>query len=404
MEKFTEALEAKFKDLNTKFEEAQNTLAELQAKGATKEELKAISLEIEKSGNAIEAFIEANKKKQVEGVVAQFKSFLTEKEGEIKDLYQKGSGSIEFIPKAVADVTTASGTEVGTPDVNWHTNLGGFNLRNDDSLLSLATISSTGTQLYSYTEMLPKEGGYAFVAEGAAKPQIDFKWENRFANPVKAAAYEILTEEAATDIVRMEATAKDYLLKQHNLHKVNAVYFADGTGSSPTGATEYGRAFVAGSMADVFPAGTSNFMDVVNACITDIYTTQAFTDQGHYQPNVVMINPVDFFINLVGAKDDNGLPLYPQAGLFNEVRIGGVRIVPWIKIPAGKIFVADMSVYNVINYVPFSIRIGWINDQLITNKFTMVGESRYFAFVKNLDQAALIYDDISVVQAAITAV
>ena len=62
-----------------------------------------------------------------------------------------------------------------------------------------------------------------------------------------------------------------------------------------------------------------------------------------------------------------------------------------------------MTKYHVVNYVPFSIRIGWINDQLITNKFTMVGESRYFQYVKNLDQAAFVYDDIATVQAAITA-
>jgi len=62
-----------------------------------------------------------------------------------------------------------------------------------------------------------------------------------------------------------------------------------------------------------------------------------------------------------------------------------------------------MTKYNVVNYVPFSVRIGWINDQFITNKFTMVGESRYFQYVKNLDQAAFVYDDIATVKAAITA-
>ena len=321
-------------------------------------------------------------------------------------MYKDGSGNIEFIPdmtKAVGDISTGSGTNGSTPSAMWFNNLGDFNLRNDNPLLSLATVSSTGSPTYSYTEMLPKEGDYTFVAEGNAKPQLDFSWVNRFAEPKKAAGYEILTEEASTDIVRLNAVARDYLVKKHDLHKVNAIYFADGTGENPTGATELARTFVAGSMADAFPAGTSNFMDVVNAIITDIYTTQAFTDQAPYMANIVLINPIDFFIQLVGAKDDNGLPLYPQAGLFNQVSIGGVTIKPWHKIPAGKIFVADMKMYNVINYIPFSIRIGWINDQFITNKFTMLGESRYFAFAKNLDQAAFVYDDIATVQAAITA-
>tara|TARA_R110002020_G_scaffold232212_2_gene443742 strand:- start:7982 stop:9175 length:1194 start_codon:yes stop_codon:yes gene_type:complete len=389
-----EALDAKFKGFT-------DSLKEMQENGATKSEIEAVHKEIEKSGQAIEDFIASQKTKTVLSVSKQFKQFVSDNTQAIKDIYKAQTGTIEFTPKAVADVTTGSGTNEETPSVLWHNDLGDFNYRNDDSLVQLATVSSTGSPTYSYTEMLPKEGGYAFVAEGNAKPQIDFKWENRFAEPKKSAAYEILTEEAATDIVRMEATARDFLLKRHNLHKANAIYFADGTGASPTGATAYARTFVAGDMA--LAVTKPNFMDVVNACITDIYTTQAFEDQAEYMANIVLVNPVDFYLELVSAKDENGLPLYPQAGLFNQVQIGGATIRPWAKIPAGKIFVGDMKVYNVINYVPFSVRIGWINDQFITNKFTMLGESRYFAFVKNLDQAALIYDDIATVKSAITA-
>jgi len=145
-------------------------------------------------------------------------------------------------------------------------------------------------------------------------------------------------------------------------------------------------------------------MDVVNACVTDIYTTQNFTDEIEYMANVAMINPVDFYLELVSAKDERGLPLYPQAGLFNTVTIGGITIKPWSKIPAGKIFVADMKKYNLVNYIPFSIRVGWINDQFITNQFTILGESRFFQYVKNLDQNAFIYDDIATIKTAITVV
>ena len=61
-----------------------------------------------------------------------------------------------------------------------------------------------------------------------------------------------------------------------------------------------------------------------------------------------------------------------------------------------------MSKYNVTNYIGYTVRIGWINDQFITNKFTMVGESRFHAFVKKLDEAAFIYDDIATIELAIT--
>jgi len=269
--------------------------------------------------------------------------------------------------------------------------------------LNLATRSKTGQPVYTYSELTPKDGDYAFTAEGDAKPQIDFNWVNRFATPVKSAGYEILTEESVQDVSRLKSVAETYLMQKHDLKKVNGIYFGTGTGANPLGATVASRVFIGTNMVDVFPAGTSNFMDVVNAIITDIYVVRNFAEEAPYKPNIVLINPIDFFVKLVGAKDGNGLPLYPQAGLFSQVRIGGITIMPWSEIPVGKIFVADMSKMHVVDYIPFSIRIGWIDNQLITNKFTMVGESRFYAYIKNLDLTSFVYDDIATVQAAITA-
>jgi len=389
--------------LDAKFTKVQNDLSEAQAKNASKEKLQECITAVEVQGTLLEDFIEEQKAKSIKGILGQFGDFIISNKEKLETMKQNKAGEITFIPKAAADITTSSGSDIDTVPLDVSTNLGHFNLRNDNNLLALCSVSSTNSPSYPYTELTPKEGGYAFVAEGGTKPKQDFKWENRYETPKKAAAYEVLTEESVTDYPRLMSVAREYLVKQHDLFKVNAIFFADGTGDNPTGATVYGRTFVSTDMVDVFPLGGSNFMDVVNACITDVYRTQGFTNEEHYQPNIVLINPIDFFVQLVGAKDGNGLPLYPQAGLFNEVRIGGVRIKPWIKIPVGKIFVADMKKYNVVNYVPFSIRVGWINDQFITNKFTLVGESRYFQYVKNLDQAAFIYDTIATVQAAITA-
>jgi HK97 family phage major capsid protein len=389
--------------LDAKFTKVQSDLAEAQKNNASKENLEELIDSVKVQGEALDEFIANQEAKVVKGILGQFGDFILANKSKLETMKENKAGEITFVPKLVADITTGSGSDIDTVPLDVSTNLGHFNLRNDNSMLGLMTVSSTNSPSYPYTEMTPKEGGYAFVLEGGSKPQIDFKWENRYETPKKCAAHEILTEESVTDYPRLMSVAKEYLVKQHDLFKVDAAFFADGTGDNPTGATVYGRTFVSTGMVDAFPLGTSNFMDVVNACITDIYRTQGFVNEAHYQPNIVLVNPVDFFLQLVGAKDGNGLPLYPQAGLFNEIRIGGVRIKPWIKIPLGKIFVADMKKYNVVNYVPFSIRVGWINDQFITNKFTLVGESRYFQYVKNLDQAAFIYDDIATVQAAITA-
>lgn len=408
------------KELEDKFKGVQDELKTLQETGATKEALEACTNALKEQGMKLDDFIAGQKVKIVQSLEDKFADFIIEKRDEIAKIYKSGSGEVVFNPfadihesikemddataKAVGDITTGSGTDQDTVPVVMGAQLGSFNLRNDNDLLSLCTTTSTNRPALGYTEMLPKEGSYAFVAEGGTKPQIDFKWETRYATPKKAAAYEILTEESVTDYARLDSVAREYLRKKHDLFKVNGIYFGDGVGANPTGATVIGRTFVAGGMAAKLPNGSANIMDVINACVTDIYVTANFTDEESYRANVVMISPVDFFLQFVAAKDGNNLPLYPQASLFGQVTIGGMTIKPWQKIPAGKLFVADMKKYNVVNYVPFSIRIGWINDQFITNKFTMLGESRFFQYVKNLDQAAFIYDDIATITAAIEAV
>lgn len=385
--------------LEKKFKSVQDELKTAQENGASKDEVLKLHETLKTQGKAIEKLTENLKEKKIETLLVQFKDFVTENIKDINAAAKDKNKSVSFVSKAVEPITTGSGINVGTASPLHFNNIGNVNLRNDNALLQLANVTSTNSPVGVYTEMLPKEGDYAFVAEGGTKPQIDFKWENRYTEPKKAAAHQVLTTEVEQDVDRIMSVARNYLLRKHDLFKVNGVYFGDGTGENPEGATTIGRVFSAGNLA--LKVVNANFMDVVNACITDIYTTQNFTDEMPYEANVVLINPDDFYIELVSAKDGNGLPLYPQAGLFNSVTIGGVTIRPWIKIPSGKIFVADMSMYNVENYIPFTITFGWINDQFIKNQFTMVGESRFYAYVRQLDRQAFIYDDIATIRTAI---
>jgi hypothetical protein len=335
--------------------------------------------------------------------VDEVNKWISDNTEEIKAMHKAGAGTIELTVKAVADMTTGSATNVGTVPNETGVQIAPpvvINLRLP-IVDSLITTFPTTQAAYAYTESTPKDGDYTFLAEGASKAQIDFKIETRYATPVKTAAHEILTTESVQDIPNLQAIANDLLRKKHDLKRQSGILFGDGTGANPKGATVYARTFVAGGMASKLPAGSANIMDVINACVTDISTTHNYTDEESYVANIAMLNKVDFFLNFVAAKDDNNRPLYPMASLFNRVVIGGVLIVPFDDIATGKVFVADLTKYNVSRYVGYTVRIGWINDQLITNKFTMVGESRFHAFVKNLDEQAFIYDTIATIVTAI---
>ena len=330
----------------------------------------------------------------------QLRKAIEEKYEDIKRAF-KTNGVVEITLKAVGNVTTSSGTNVSAPAITGvqQAPLTSINLR-EIGILPLTTNVNTSLSAYPYTEAKPKDGDYSFVAEGGVKPQIDFSYETRYAQPVKAAAWIRASEEVVTDVVGLTSMAEDLLFKKHNLKKSKGILFGDGNNASPKGATTYGRAFSAGDLA--LSVEKPTFMDIVNACITDIATTHNYEDEMPYMANLVMINPVDFFINMISAKTLNGEPLYPTASLFNQVNIGGITIIPDESIPTGKIFVADMSKYNTTNYVPYTVKIGWVNDDFIKNQFVILGESRFHAFVKKLDEQAFLYDDIETIKDAIT--
>jgi len=334
-------------------------------------------------------------------VKSQIVAWVKDNSKKIKELKSAGHGVIQMTVKAPESIYTGSATNPdGIPELVGVQSAAPSNVNLKGTVYeSLVTTFPTSLAAYPYTETVPKDGDYAFVAEKGTKPQIDFKIETRYAEPVKCAAHEVLTDESIQDIPNLQSIAQDFLRKKHDLKKQNGILFGDGVSPNPKGATTYGRSFVAGDMAD--KVASANFMDVVNAAITDIYTTHNYQDEMPYMANIVLVNPIDFYLELVSAKDDNGLPLYPTASLFNQVTLGGATIIPFEDIPVGKIFVCDMSKYNVTNYVDYTVKIGWINDQMITNEFTMVGESRFHAFVKKLDEQAFIYDDIAVIKAAI---
>lgn len=355
--------------------------------------MKAQGLEIEK--------LKLGSMELPENAGQQVFKWLTDNQDELKKIVAQKSGSMELTIKAVAPITTGSATNPdGIPELVGTQVAPASNVNLMETFVeSLVTTIQTSLAAFAYTESIPKDGNFDFIAEGAEKPQIDFKIETRYAEPVKVAAYEILTTESVQDIRGMESIANDFLRKKHALKKQNGILFGDGIGENPKGATVFGRVFVAGSMAN--QVSKPNIMDVINAAITDVYTTHNYQDETPYLPTLSMMNPVDFFLNFVSAKDGDGKPLFPTASLFNRVNIGGVTIIPFRDIPTNKIFVADMSKYNITNYIDYTVRIGFINDQLITNHFTMVGESRFHAFVKRLDEQAFLYDDISTIKAAI---
>jgi HK97 family phage major capsid protein len=283
--------------------------------------------------------------------------------------------------------------------------IAGLNLR-DPFIESYATVTRTAKPVFTYAEYAPKDGDAAFVAEGGLKPEIDLAITVKTVGPKKVAAYEVMSEEALTDIPRMDSESKNLLLKKVILKRQSKILFGDGTSDTPIGVASLARAFSAASwtgdkVTDV------NLYDVIVALANQIYTTYNYTDEASYYPNLGVMNPSDI-ASLKLKKNEFGMYLFPQFQLVGSrgqsINVDGITILPQRDIAAGKIMMGDFSKLRIVNYIDYQVKLGWINDQLIYNLFTMVGESRFFTIIKNLDRNAFIYDDISDVVNGIKAV
>ena len=361
-----------------------------------KENLEEISLEFKQ-------WNEKREEMATKSLYKQVGSFLEEKKDDLEQIVKSKSGVVELRLKAPENITTGSAAFVNTevPAISGVQMAAPSNVNlRQDAILGLVSVTNTNQPAYAYSETFPKEGDYTFVAEGEAKPQIDFSIRTKFAEPKKIAAWIRLTDESVQDIPRLQSIATDYLLKKHNRKKASFIINGDAA-AGIDGLADVARTFVAGDMA--LSVQNPNAIDVINAAVTDIMVTQNYQDEMPYMANTVLMHPTDFFLNFVSAKTTEGTPLYPTASLYNEVVIGGVRIVPSLDIAIGKIFVADLSKYNVTNYIPYTVKIGFVNDDFIKNQFVILGESRFHAFVKELDKAAFIYDDIATILTAISA-
>ena len=389
--------------LQTKFDKLTGDLDLMRKSQVSVEKLDKITDAIKEQGEKLTEFKEEKETAKGKFFHEQLKSFLDANQEKLSDIHSKGTGVIEFQPneeeieKAVGDVMRANGT-IGTVPAWNDVALPNVSLRNDNPLLSFAHNYRTNSASQPFTEISGWEGNAAAVAEGAVKPQVDFDWVTNYATPYKVAAWESLSEEVVQDIPRMMEVARGFLKQKHDMKKVDLIYFGNGTAPNPKGSTVLGAANTyAPNAALTGKLAVVNIMDVINTLILQVYNNVPVADGIPFMANTVMLSPEDFALNFVMAKDSRGLPLYPQASMFQRVSFGGVTIVPWVKIPAGKIFVADMKQYHIGNYIPYMVKIGWVNDQLIRNMFTIVGESRFFAYTKNFTTKAFIYTDIATV-------
>lgn len=324
----------------------------------------------------------------------------------LQQCYKNGSGVVHIIgnaDKAVGAVTTGSvSTDTGGNAILDMINADEINqMRLADAWIdNYANVTRTSKPVYTYADYEPKEGDADWVGEGLAKPELDLQVSIHSETPVKAAAWTELSEEAITDIPRMESEARTNIFKKVMLRRQNGILFGDGLVPNPEGVTAIAAAFNAASWPNKEAASSTNLKDWVVGAANQIMNAENYTDDIDYMPNLAFVNPTNYNELIVKKAQTQGQYLFGGVQLGSmEQTLGAVNIIAKKQIPAGSLLIGDFTKLQVVNYIDFALKIGWVNDQFINNTFTMLGEARLYTFVKNLDQIAFIYDTFANIQA-----
>ena len=137
-----------------------------------------------------------------------------------------------------------------------------------------------------------------------------------------------------------------------------------------------------------------NNFDAVKAVITQVSSL-------FYRPNLVLLNPIDF-ASMELTKDTDGQYVLPPFSTSNGKIVSGVSVAECPAIPEGYVLGGDFKKVKIRNYKPFTVSVGWVNDDFEKNLVTMIGEQRMHLFIAHNDTAGLCYDSLANIKTAIT--
>lgn len=315
--------------------------------------------------------------------------FIIEKAEMIKDL--KSSGKMMEISASelkAAGVQSISGTIQpmdAAPNSPYAPGIGGGTLeifdiaRNPNYITNHVDMGRTDQSRLAWANETTYEGAPAEVEEGEEKPQVQHKFKVETSTAKKIAGWLKITDEFDQDLPQF-ATKVRRMLQDDVVRG-----FDDAIQAAVIGvATPFNLADLNGTI------DSANYWD-------SLLSMMAQVGYNNFDVNTIGINNITNVL-LKTAKNDNGSYLLPS--FADEINRMLVRAN---KVDVNKALVGDLKQFKVDVYKEFYLKLGWVNDDLIKNQFTIVGEIRYHRYISDARKKAIVYDGLNTVQNLIKA-
>lgn len=403
------AFKAKTDELTEAQEEARkNDIDKLKREifGEMKEGEKPVDLK--KLNEIVEKLSEDNKKaaEPRKGSRAAFRKSLEETLDKVKEM--KSEGSLGFadveadfydLPgqKVAATMTSAAITGAESDRLPYAENIGGLQLiaERNPFIDTIVDSGNTNSPTITYVDEANPDGDVAFIAEGIVKPLIDFEMVPAVSTAKKVAGKIKVSEEMLTDIDWMESEIRGRLRRKHDIAREAGILDGDGVGANLDGITNQASSFTAGALAA--SVDEANNWDVLRAAINQVVVA----GDGMFYPTAIILNPSDAALMDMEKSTSDGHYIIPPFQSSNGTLIKGVPVFEKTQVAAGSFLVGDFRMSHVRNYVNFSIRVGFVDDDFELNLVTMIGESRLHHYIYSNEASAFVYDTFSNGQTAL---
>lgn len=318
-------------------------------------------------------------------IVDEIKSLGVSNMEELKNYLQKnGTKTLEI--KAIAAIASTANTDtVGRTNldntVRWSPTVTNAFLQNFRTVAEASGKSKFGYVEGSYT------GAAAYVGEGAGNANSDSASASAtFGDYAKVQSVLSVNTEVYEDIPDFAAGLVTQM--QISISKFIDDEALSGDGLAPAsvqhikGLLAYATAFVPADFAET--VYKPNAADVVSAVATKI----AIAGVGGYTANVVFMHPMDLF-KLKHEKDNDGQPVILNDTFGNPI-LGGIRVIPTVKVTADTMLVMDSNVAEWRTKRAMQLKMGQIlaNDA-INDKQSAILMARYQLLIRTLDQVAV---------------
>lgn len=355
--------------------------------GVSKEEMEKITEAVKAQGEALKALKENPMGKKVGGLKAAFdkhhdelvKAIKEHRAGfEIKAVDEHTAANIQTTANSITVQGNATAQEIVGNNYDVFGKRRGRQYIHD---IANVSVVDQVPETFNFWEEGNEKGAIAVVTENGLKPQVHLSLVKNQVNAKKAAGYIVVTEEMIkwrpflwSQIQRLfsDKVWRDY----ENLLTTQMITEA--------------AAYANPAWDDTIANPTD--LDAIIATVAQLEAT-------NFRPDVIVLNPNDKW-KLALTETTGGVLILPYIQAGGDFRLLGLRVITTTAIEAGTFIVGEADTWFIQEERP-RMRTGLVNDDLIHNRMTIVGELFFLSYVPSNNDGSFVKSTFASVKEAL---